>query len=141
MHRTLILLLGTTLATAACHSAGTPPASTAAPVAASEGTYALLDVEQRPQFRNTGELIREMDRRYPNSMRPERVVADVVVRLLVEADGTVTNPSIVRSSNLAFNEPSLEVLKVLRFHPGRVGGQPVRTWVDVPLQWRPPADR
>jgi TonB family protein len=109
------------------------------------GTYELASVEERPSPINTRELLRALERSYPPLLRDARVAGTVQVRFRVLPDGTVDTTSIriTRSSQEEFNQPTIDAVSILRFRPAKVGGRPVRAWVELPISWTvegPPAD-
>lgn len=54
---------------------------------------------------------------------------------MVDEEGRVQDPRVTRSSDRAFDEPTLDAVKHLRFHPARLNGHPVRVWVEQPIDW------
>lgn len=67
---------------------------------------------------------------YPPSLRNYNLVGSVRVRFFVEADGTVSNPSIVGSPPPALAALSLHAIMLWRFEPPIRGGKPVRVPVE-----------
>jgi len=70
---------------------------------------------------------------YPAAMRKSGVDGRVVIRFIVDADGTVRAPRVVESSQREFERKPLEAVSKWRFRPGRKSGQAVATWMEVPL--------
>jgi outer membrane biosynthesis protein TonB len=64
------------------------------------------------------------------------------VRFRIEVDGTVSHVTILQSTRPEFVEPTLRSVRTMRFAPARIGGRPVRVWVEEPITWtvrgRPP---
>ena len=77
---------------------------------------------------------------YPPALRDAGVTGMVNVRFRVLEDGRVDPESmeVTYSSNEQFDEPSLRAARVLRFNPAKVGGRPVRVWIEMPVRWAPP---
>lgn len=73
---------------------------------------------------------------YPFAAKREGLNGEVVVEFLVDETGRVSNPSIVRSSNSMFDEPSLRAVLKWRFEPGRRDGRVVRFRMAVPVVFR-----
>lgn len=109
--------------------------STMSAVTAEAETYELGEVDEAPRLLNPQALIRELGRRYPPEMRDGDTGGTIEVRFRVNSRGEVESPSIVRSSDPVFDEPTLLAVRVLRFRPARVGGRPVAAWVVQPIQW------
>ncbi|HEU4882818.1 MAG TPA: TonB family protein [Longimicrobium sp.] len=97
----------------------------------------LSGVEELPVPLNIRDLQRAMDQEYPRESAPAR--ATVQLRFRLELDGTVSDPRVTHSTDPGFNEPALRVIQVLRFSPARVNGEPVKVWVEMPIEWSPPA--
>lgn len=119
------------------------PAPVDASLAASEDvaeedtvhTYDMREVTERPRPRNPGVLLRELERRYPPRLRDTQQEGIVQARFRVNADGSVSRIRITRASEHEFAAPTVEALRVLRFHPAKLNGRPVAVWVELPIQW------
>jgi TonB family protein len=96
----------------------------------------LSGVEELPRPLNHRDFERALSREYPREIAPAE--ATVQVRFRLEPDGTVTAPRVTHSTDSRFDEPTLRAVQVLRFRPARVNGQPVKVWVEMPIQWTPP---
>ena len=73
---------------------------------------------------------------YPMAMRYSGLRGDVLVDFVVDREGRVTHAFVARSLNPAFDEPALEAVRRWKFEPGRKGGVPVTTHVQVPIGFR-----
>jgi TonB family protein len=71
--------------------------------------------------------------RYPMAMRASGMRGEVLVDFLVDIEGRVRNPYVVRSLNPSFDEPAVDAVRQWRFEPGTVGGRPVTTHMQVPV--------
>ena len=120
--------------------AASPAAAQDAPPADSARVYDLGEVETPPRPVNVADLRAALDAGFP----PERLATGaggtVNVSLVVGADGAVRQARVVSSTDAAFDAPSLSALAVLRFSPATVGGTPVATRVELPIQWQAPAE-
>ena len=114
----------------------TPQATASAAAPDTLGAYEVAAVTEPPRARNVGAIASAMQRLYPRALRDAGRRGEVVVRFIVEPDGSTSHAHIVRSSDPGFEAPTLEVVRTMRFHPGRRGGAPVRVWVQVPIQWQ-----
>ena len=63
---------------------------------------------------------------YPASWRNAEVTGKVVVRFLIEVDGTVSNPSVVGSPRPQLAALVLHAIMQWRFKPATKNGAPVR---------------
>ena len=80
-----------------------------------------------------------MDRlEYPEDLRQARIEGRVVLRCIVSRDGFAEPNTIVVVSamDVAFIPAAKEALRRARFRPGKVAGQPVRTLVTVPFDFK-----
>lgn len=112
----------------------------ATPGADSVATYTLSAVEELPRPTNTADFVRTLMRGYPPALRRAGVTGTVQVRFRVLEDGRVDRESVqvTRSTDELFNEPGIRAVNVLRFRPAKVGGRPVRVWMEIPVQFSPP---
>jgi TonB family protein len=104
------------------------------------GVYQLREVTDLPRPTNTPAFQVALARSYPPALRNAGTSGVVTARFVVEPDGKVSHVTIVRSSNAAFDGPTLEAVRMLRFRPAKVNGRPVRVWVMQPIQWSVTAD-
>jgi protein TonB len=89
------------------------------------GPYSEGDVDERPR------LVRDVQPAYPADALRLGVEGDVVLTLVVDAAGRVTDARVTRSAGHGFDESALRVARMLRFTPGckRGAAVPVRiTW-------------
>jgi TonB family protein len=106
-----------------------------------EGEYELCEVDELPLPLNAGDFQRLLARNYPLGRDDTPVAATVQVRFRVDPNGTVSEPSVTRSSDPRFDDVTLLVVRALRFRPARLDGRPVKAWVEQPVQWAPPSRR
>ncbi len=74
---------------------------------------------------------------YPPDLYASGVEGTVVLRAFVDTEGRV-DPATIRvlsSTQAAFEEPAIAMLKGTRFEAGRLGGEPIRSLVDVPVRF------
>jgi TonB family protein len=103
-----------------------------------EGEWELNAVEELPSPRNIPTFQMALAREYPVGMVNPPVRATVQVRFRLLEDGTVDVPTVTRSTDSRFNDPTLRAIQVLRFSPAKVNGRPVKVWVEQPVEWVPP---
>jgi protein TonB len=61
----------------------------------------------------------------------------VQVRFIVEADGTISNPNVVKGQTLTMNREAVRIVTLLRpFSPAMKDGKPVRTALILPIQFK-----
>jgi protein TonB len=78
----------------------------------------------------------------PQPKLPARVVqkqveGKVVIRLLVDEDGRVERIKIMKAEPQGlFEEPVKEAAKQWRYQPAQYQGKPVKTWIEVPMNFK-----
>jgi tonB family C-terminal domain protein len=61
----------------------------------------------------------------------------VVIKFIVEADGTLSCPQFVYRTDIEFENEALKVWRLFpRFKPAIKGGRPVRCWFVVPIRFK-----
>ena len=73
---------------------------------------------------------------YPMSMGRSGLRGDVLVGFVVDREGRVTNAYVIRSLNPAFDESALKAVRQWKFEPGRIGGAPVNTHMQLSIAFR-----
>lgn len=109
----------------------------AAPAPDSLGAYELTEVEEQPRPINVGAMQAELQRLYPPHLRRAGERGVVQVRFMITTAGEVGHLRLISSNHAGFDAVTLQAVRVLRFTPAKIGGQPVATWVEVPIQWTP----
>lgn len=89
--------------------------------------FDLAALDQRPEARVRINPV------YPFDMRRSGLRGEVLVGFIVDSEGTVRDPYIVRSSNPGFEQAALDAVLKWRFRPGKKGGANVSTRVQQPL--------
>jgi TonB family protein len=97
--------------------------------------YELRAVTELPRPVSTYAFQQALARGYPPALRNRGEPGRVIVRMMVDEEGRVQNARVTRSSDRAFDEPTLDAVKHLRFQPARLNGHPVRVWVEQPIDW------
>ncbi len=59
----------------------------------------------------------------------------MVVSLVVDVQGNVTEPQVEKSSNAGFDRAAVEAVKKWKFKPARQNGNPVAKKVSVPIKF------
>jgi len=86
-----------------------------------------LDQQPQPRFR--------VQPQYPFEMRRAGVEGEVLVEFIVDSNGEVRNPFIVRSSQRDFEQSAIQAVSKWKFRPGRKGGRNVNTRVQQLLSF------
>lgn len=96
-----------------------------------------MQVEQMPEFPGPpGAMNRFLagQLRYPPEALKNKTQGQVQVRFIVEPDGRISNPEIVRSLSPECDAETLRVIrKMPRWHPGRQNGAFVAVYYTIPV--------
>ena len=97
-------------------------------------------VEQKPDFPGGMEALMQYLKeniKYPKDAEQQQKQGRVVVTFVVEKDGTVTEPKVVKSVFSSLDEEALRVIKNMpRWTPGKQKGKPVRVKYTIPISFR-----
>ena len=92
--------------------------------------FNVADLDKPP------ELISSVAPNYPAEMRKTSTPGSVTLLFLLDEDGRVNEPRVDNSSHPAFEQPALEAVRKWRFRPGTKDGEPVKTYMKLPLRFR-----
>jgi len=98
--------------------------------AVQEDTFDVADLEKRP------EAVSQVAPNYPTELRKAKVEGVVTLIFVLDETGRVEDPRVENSSRSEFEKPALEAIRKWRFSPGQKDGQPVRTYIRVPMRFR-----
>ncbi len=77
--------------------------------------------------------------RYPEKAREEGITGTVVIRFVVEKDGSISNATIAREIGGGCGAEAKRIVEGMpKWKPGRQSGKPVRTEFTIPVQFRLP---
>lgn len=141
-------------APAVTEAAEPAPAAAAAPQVAAEpsreapGLPLDLPLLADPRYYTARELdvqpiaLRRLEPAYPPAAEARGVGGRVLVRLHLEADGSVSRIEVVSVAPAGvfgelFRQATLEALRSARFRPAQRNGQPVRAVVEIPVVFTP----
>ena len=75
--------------------------------------------------------------RYPAAARTSHTEGNVVVSFIVNREGKITSPKIVRGIGNGCEEEALRVIRLLKkFTPGSDKGKPVRVQMSLPIRFK-----
>ena len=96
--------------------------------------------EQLPSFRGGHKALLEFienNLRYPDILDTTDVQGRVVVRFVIEKDGTVTNPKVVKSLDPVLDKEALRIVSIMpKWIPAKMNGKAIRTTYTVPVNFR-----
>ncbi len=73
---------------------------------------------------------------YPATARQAGVQGRVIVQFIVDEEGNVTNPTVLRSPHSMLSDEALRVIQQVKFTPGRQRNQPVKVQMALPIMFR-----
>lgn len=108
------------------------------PVAADDQNYQVFQVvEEMPEYPGgMGECLRFLGKniKYPIESQKAGVQGKVIVQFVVEKDGSIANPVVVRSIDPNLDGEAIRVISIMpKWKPGMQKGQPVRVKYTVPV--------
>ena len=62
----------------------------------------------------------------PEAAAQAGISGRVYVQFVIDKQGRVENPEVVRGLGAGCDEEAIRVIKTARFEPGKIGGQPVK---------------
>ena len=108
-----------------------PKLPTVQPGTASNDVVEFSALDKKPVVKNS------VAPEYPESLQQSGTDGRVILQGIVEKDGTVSNIRVLKSSgHEAMDNAAIEAFQQFLFEPGEVNGEPVRTKVVVPFQFR-----
>lgn len=98
------------------------------------------DVDEIPSFPGGEEKLYEFlaqNTHYPADARENGVQGRVIVTFIIEADGTITDVEVVKSTNPVFDEEAKRVIRRMpKWEPGKQKGSAVRSRFNIPITFR-----
>ena len=80
-------------------------------------------------------LLREVKATYSEEARRANVVGDVLMEVVVRADGTVGSARVTRGLGFGLDERAIAAVRQWRFAPARRAGVPVDVAVEVAMEF------
>lgn len=110
----------------------------AARIIAAPALVAAAPPEQGPQLTRAPELIEFVEAEYPAAEREAGVGATVLLRLTIEADGSVSAVEVIESAGEAFDGAATTAALRFRFTPAEVDGVPSTIRITYRYEFTPP---
>ena len=105
--------------------------------AAQDTVYSQLQVDRRaiyPGGTSAWEAFFAKNHRYPAVAKASGLQTTVVVRFVIQKDGSVTDPEIICSSHPLFTEEVLRLLKIMpKWKPALKRGKPCASYYKLPF--------
>ena len=109
-------------------------------IAAVTSKLVIRTVEKLPEFQ--GGIVQFMkwltrNLRYPPTAQSQRIQGKVVISFIVNKDGSIASPTIVRSVDPILDREALRVIKMMPpWKPGLQDGEPCRTMIAIPVNFQ-----
>jgi protein TonB len=107
-----------------------PKAPAAEPAKASDPAF--VAVEKDPQ------IVKLEKPQFPSFVWKIGVEGQVVVRVLIDANGKPLDSQILKSTNPVFEQPVVDAVMKSQFNPAQMGQGPVAAWLTIPFKFRQP---
>jgi TonB family protein len=91
----------------------------------------LGDVKKLPR------VVFQVEPNYPESLKAARIGGYVVIEWVIDVNGNVLKPRVVRSSHREFNQPAIESIVQAQFTPAIKDGKPVAVRVTQRMDFNP----
>lgn len=110
------------------------PPPPAAAGAAEEEAIVYMPRDVNPSLLNTDAVQRQLERRYPPTLRDAGIGGRVDVWFYIDEHGVVQDARLVQPSAYpALDAVALEVASTMRFRPAQFRGRNVPVWVALPI--------
>jgi protein TonB len=116
-----------------------PPPPSAPAVEEEPEPEIFLIVEQTPEMiPNQAEAMRNLQASitYPEIAKRAGVEGRVIVQFVVDEQGNVVDPFVVRGIGAGCDEEAVKAVRTLKFTPGRQRGRPVKVQMTLPVTFR-----
>ncbi len=114
-----------------------PAAGFAAAARRSPGAAAAAPLAALPEGSELPVLVTRVDPQYPEAARRLRVGGDVVLRVVVEANGSIGRIETVAPAPFGMTEAAVDAVRKWTYRPARVSGQPVAVWKVIRVKFSP----
>ncbi|WP_440999674.1 energy transducer TonB [Fodinibius sp. SL11] len=95
----------------------------------------FVAVENMPELKGgLGELQKQIN--YPDMARKAGIEGRVIIQFIVNEQGRVENPRVIRGIGGGCDKEALRVVKQAEFEPGRQRGNPVRVQYSLPITFK-----
>jgi protein TonB len=98
-------------------------------------------VEQNPEYPGGDAALMKFltkNIQYPILANSDDFCGKILIRFVIDTDGSVINPRFIRSCGLKFDQELLRVIKLLpKFKPGYQNGKAVKVYFNLPIVFEP----
>jgi TonB family protein len=118
-----------------------PAAGFAAPSAPAPGTPPSAPLTALPEGSELPVLTSRVDPQYPEAAKRMKLGGDVVLRAVVEANGSIGRIEVVAGASFGMTEAAVDAVRRWTYRPARVNGQPVAVWKVIRVKFALRPDR
>lgn len=73
---------------------------------------------------------------YPEKAKKDGIEGRVILRVLVDTDGSVRKALIQHSDSKLLNQAAIDAVKETKFTPALKNGKPIMVWVSIPINFK-----
>lgn len=96
----------------------------------------IYNFTEEPPVLVGGREVLQSRLRYPPKAQEAGIEGRVSVRMIVDETGRMLNPTILKGIRHDMDAEVMRVIRGARFEPGRVGGQPVKSWYTLFFEFK-----
>ncbi|MGN8226737.1 energy transducer TonB [Gracilimonas sp. BCB1] len=109
--------------------------STAFEIAADDSVKIYDVVDQMPEIEGgIKEVYKNID--YPRAAVAGRIEGRVFVKFVVDENGKVKNPEVIKDIGAGCGEAAIEGIKKVKFTPGKLQGKAVKVYYTLPVSFK-----
>lgn len=112
-----------------------PPANTKDTSNENAHSDVFVVVERMPQLKGGIEKLQQSVH-YPDMARRAGIQGRVYVKFIINEQGNVVDPKVIRGIGGGCDEAALEAVKKAKFIPGMQRGRPVKVWYTIPIVFK-----
>ena len=94
---------------------------------------AAAELNEMPEVLNRDAV--DIRRYYPRDALRAAIEGDVILRLIIDADGSIAQAVVVRDPGHGMGSAALRAVREFRFSPGKTGGAPVATSIPFVIRF------
>ncbi len=114
---------------------GVPAVSTTPAFPISAAAFSRTPLASLPEGADPPVLVTRVDPRFPEAARRMNLSGEVILRIVVEANGTVGRIDVISPGPAGMTEAAGDAVRRWTFRPARIAGQPVAVWKVVRVRF------
>ncbi len=94
-------------------------------------------VEQMPEFKGDISQYFSENIHYPKDAQIAQIEGRVIVRFVVNEDGSISDVTVVRSVDPSLDKEAIKLVRNMPpWKPGKTGGKPIKVWFTLPIVFK-----